>query len=88
VGQFFEEAGRLCGMPDWKAVSGGISDACTFASYGINSVNLSAGFQYEHTWDEFVSITSCKETVRLIATALDMAGKSGVRVRTGPPIGK
>ncbi|MFM1655404.1 M20/M25/M40 family metallo-hydrolase [Brevibacillus sp. B_LB10_24] len=85
VGQFFEEAGRLCGMPDWKAVRGGISDACTFASYGINSVNLSAGFQYEHTWDEFVSITSCKETVQLITTALDIAGKSGVRVQMNVP---
>lgn len=81
VGTFFEEVGRMCGMPDWKATRGGISDACTFASYGINSVNLSAGYQYEHTWDEFVSIPSCKETVLLIVSALDMVGKRGMQLQ-------
>jgi putative aminopeptidase FrvX len=81
VGRFFEEAGRMCRMPDWKAVRGGISDACTFASYGINSVNLSAGYQNEHTPQEFVRITSCKETVQLILTALDMVGKRGMKLK-------
>ena len=81
VGHFFEKVGRLCGMPDWKAVKGGISDACTFAAYGINSVNLSAGYRHEHTWDEVVSITSCQETAQLIVKALDIVGTESVDVQ-------
>ncbi|MED1951770.1 M20/M25/M40 family metallo-hydrolase [Brevibacillus centrosporus] len=78
VGMFFEKAGEVAGMPDWRAVPGGISDACTFASYGINSVNLSAGYVREHTEEETVDLGSVKKTTRLILTALDLIAKENV----------
>ncbi|MED4785231.1 M20/M25/M40 family metallo-hydrolase [Brevibacillus choshinensis] len=80
VGAFFEHAGTAAGMPDWRAVQGGISDACTFASYGINSVNLSAGYLYEHTEKERVDLNWVKETTKLILTALDMLGNQEERL--------
>ncbi|MED4909405.1 M20/M25/M40 family metallo-hydrolase [Brevibacillus centrosporus] len=82
VGVFFEQAGAAAGMPDWRAVQGGISDACTFACYGINSVNLSAGYLYEHTEQERVDLRWVKETTKLILTALDlmMAGRQEERL--------
>lgn len=86
VGQFFEEAGRRSGMPDWKCVQGGISDSCTFASLGINSVNLSAGYDHEHSWDEYVCITASKETARLILAGLDRVGRRGIEWQFGERI--
>ncbi|MGG0940175.1 M20/M25/M40 family metallo-hydrolase [Brevibacillus centrosporus] len=80
VGSFFEQAGVAAGMPDWKAVQGGISDACTFASCGINSVNLSAGYLYEHTEKERVDLNWVKETTKLILIALDMLGNQEERL--------
>ncbi|MDF2958623.1 MAG: peptidase family protein [Paenibacillus sp.] len=70
IGDYFEAVGTKCGMSDWKAVQGGISDAVTFASYGIPSVNLSAGYEYEHTDEEYVNVKQCKETIRLIVQSL------------------
>ncbi|WP_246011138.1 M20/M25/M40 family metallo-hydrolase [Brevibacillus nitrificans] len=72
VGAFFEHAGAAAGMPDWRMVPGGISDACTFASYGINSVNLSAGYLDEHTEQEREDLRWVRETTNLILTALGM----------------
>lgn len=69
VGLFLEEVSAMQGM-DWKAVSGGISDACTFSENGINSVNLSAGYMNEHTDTEFVVLADMEDTVRLILQAL------------------
>ncbi|WP_036746280.1 M20/M25/M40 family metallo-hydrolase, partial [Paenibacillus sp. UNC451MF] len=69
-GVFFEAVGMRCGMSDWRAVQGGISDAVTFASYGIPSVNLSAGYEYEHSEEEYVNVAHCRDTVRLLVQAL------------------
>jgi putative aminopeptidase FrvX len=69
-GDYFEAIGTMCGMSGWQAVQGGISDAVTFASYGIPSVNLSAGYEYEHTDEEYVNVIHCKETIQLIVQSL------------------
>ncbi|WP_164779670.1 M20/M25/M40 family metallo-hydrolase [Paenibacillus kobensis] len=70
TGHYFETAGALCGMSDWQTVQGGLSDAVTFAGYGIPSVNLSAGYQHEHTEAEYVNVRHCQDTVNLIVQAL------------------
>lgn len=39
---------------DYRCVSGGVSDAYEFSYKGINSVNLSVGYENEHTSNEFL----------------------------------
>lgn len=39
---------------DYKCISGGISDAYEFSNKGVNSVNLSVGYENEHTSNEFL----------------------------------
>jgi putative aminopeptidase FrvX len=70
VGKFFEDVGALCGMPDWKVVDGGVSDATVFSSRAINSVNLSVGFRNEHRETETLTIKDTEDTLSLIAQAL------------------
>lgn len=70
-GELFEEAGRLVGMPDWKVTAGGLSDARVFSEYDIQSVNLSVGYQHEHTDLETVDYAETLETVRLVEGILD-----------------
>jgi di/tripeptidase len=62
--------GERAGMSGWRAVAGGISDAMTFASRGIPSVNLSAGYYYPHTEQEYVDAAASFETALLILEAL------------------
>lgn len=71
VGIFMENVSKRAGM-DYKCVEGGESDAIVFSSYNINSVNLSAGYQNEHTSNEFVSIFNMKDTVKLIGQTLEI----------------
>ncbi|MCI3923512.1 hypothetical protein MO973_25120 [Paenibacillus sp. TRM 82003] len=68
--KYFERCGAACGMPDWRAVRGGISDAMTYAMHGIPSVNVSAGYEGEHTEDETMNIRHGLDTVRLLYTAI------------------
>jgi Acetylornithine deacetylase/Succinyl-diaminopimelate desuccinylase and related deacylases len=70
LASYWETIGSMCGMKGWRAVEGGLSDAVTFAKYGIPSVNLSAGYEYEHTAQEYVNVRYCKDTVRLIVQSL------------------
>jgi len=70
-GQLFKQAGALAGMPDWKTTTGGLSDAKVFASFGIPSVNLSVGYQNEHTEDETLDCQAALETVLLLETIFD-----------------
>lgn len=65
VGYFMEDVSKIVEM-NWKCVEGGVSDAMTFATKGVNSINLSAGYSHEHTDREFVSISDMKDTIRLI----------------------
>jgi putative aminopeptidase FrvX len=69
VGDFMEHVSEVADM-DWNCVEGGISDAMSFATRGVNSINLSAGYQNEHTTNEFVSIWNMQDTTKLIIQAL------------------
>ncbi|WP_075981816.1 M20/M25/M40 family metallo-hydrolase [Bacillus massilinigeriensis] len=65
-GEFIEEVARNNGMEDWKCTSGGSSDTRIWASHGIQSVNLSVGYQNEHTSAETLDTDACYRTVKLI----------------------
>jgi len=71
VGAFFEDCSALLDM-DWKAVPGGVSDACVFSSNGVHSVNLSAGYYNEHTDKEYVNINHCRDTINFILQAFSV----------------
>lgn len=65
-GHMFEKAGRLAGRDDWKITAGGSSDAKILSqSFGIPSVNLSAGYMHEHSDREIVNYVSTYETANL-----------------------
>ncbi|RSD28585.1 M20/M25/M40 family metallo-hydrolase [Mesobacillus subterraneus] len=69
-GMLFEQAGRLAGMEDWRITPGGLSDAKVFAQHAIPSVNLSAGYQNEHTDFETVDYLATFETILLVEALL------------------
>jgi tripeptide aminopeptidase len=69
--RIFETAGALAGMPDSKITTGGLSDAKFFAEFGIPTVNLSVGYQYEHTEEETLDYKAAFDTVILLETVLD-----------------
>jgi tripeptide aminopeptidase len=63
--------GALAGMPDWKMIHGGLSDAKVFAEFDIPSVNLSVGYEQEHTKFEILDYKATLETVVLLETVLE-----------------
>ena len=65
VGVFVEQVSSLIKM-DYKCVEGGVSDAMIFSGNGINSINLSAGYDNEHTNQEQVSFNAMIDTTNLI----------------------
>lgn len=69
VGAFFEECSAMLDM-DYKSCGGGVSDAMTFSSNGVHSVNLSAGYYNEHSSDEYVVIEQTQDTLKLVVQAL------------------
>lgn len=71
VGYFMEYVSKSINM-DWKCVEGNISDAVSFSSRGVNSINISAGYQNEHTTSEFVSINNMNESAELIKHTLEI----------------
>lgn len=64
--QFFEETAKRAGLADWKTTPGGSSDTRIWAGHGIQSVNLSAGYQNEHTSDETLNVEACYNTLKLL----------------------
>jgi tripeptide aminopeptidase len=70
-GRIFETAGALAGMPDSKITTGGLSDAKFFAEFGIPSVNLSVGYEHEHTEFETLDYKAAFETVLLLETVFE-----------------
>jgi len=70
TGAFWEETARGIGQSGWKVCQGGISDAVTYAACGIPTVNLSCGYQHEHTPDEELYWPSLEDTTRLITAGL------------------
>ncbi len=67
IGAYWERIGRQVHQPDWTICQGGISDALTFAEHGIPSVNLSCGYQHEHTEFEELHWPSALDCAVLIA---------------------
>lgn len=70
LGVFWEEIAAGLGQDDWKACQGGISDALTYAERGIPSVNLSCGYNFEHTDDELLDTGAAADTCHLIVAGL------------------
>jgi tripeptide aminopeptidase len=67
----FEQAGILAGMNDWKVTAGGSSDARVYAAqFDIDAVNLSVGFQNEHTELEILDYLATYETSKLVEAVL------------------
>ena len=65
-GSFFEKIAKEDGLTGWKCTAGGSSDTRIWAEHGIQSVNLSAGYQHEHTVDEYLDVNACYQTAKLI----------------------
>ena len=53
TGNFLFDVAKKAGF-DYSPTEGGVSDAMTFSSNGINSINLSVGYENEHTVNEFL----------------------------------
>ncbi len=81
VAEWFEQIGVACGMPDWRAVQGGVSDAVTYAMHGIPSVNLSAGYCHEHTEEEYVNVRHAEDTSRFIIQAMVHYAKKRMNIK-------
>lgn len=60
----FVKAGAEIGQV-WKPVSGSISDAMTSSEASVNSVNLSVGYDSEHTTYETLNLRALYDTYRL-----------------------
>lgn len=65
-GTFVEEVAQLQGLEGWKCTIGGSSDTRIWAYYGIQSVNLSVGYQNEHTDAESLDTDACYNTLQLL----------------------
>lgn len=75
VGFFMENVSKSIGM-DWKCVkTDELSDASVFANNNVNTVNVSAGYENEHTINEFVSVVNMKDTVELIRQVFVMINR-------------
>lgn len=66
-----ERIGRILHPGRWQTVAGGSSDTRIWAEQGINSVNLSAGYNNEHTSDETLDILANYGTYELIILLLE-----------------
>ncbi|OLS35566.1 M20/M25/M40 family metallo-hydrolase [Bacillus sp. MRMR6] len=65
-GLFFEEVAASADLKGWAVTKGGSSDTRIWASHGIQSVNLSAGYNNEHTSQEILDVEACYNTAKLL----------------------
>ncbi|MFC3885526.1 M20/M25/M40 family metallo-hydrolase [Bacillus songklensis] len=65
-GKFIEDTAKAEGLSGWHCTNGGSSDTRIWASHGIQSVNLSAGYGNEHTENEFLDVEACYNVTKLI----------------------
>lgn len=72
-GRFFEETAQSQGLDGWACTNGGSSDTRIWAEHGIQSVNLSVGYQSEHTDDECLDVAACYETAKLVKGVFEKA---------------
>ena len=70
-GTALERIARRVGYNDWLTVAGGSSDTYIWAQNGIESVNLSAGYQNEHTSDEKLDVGACYGTYKFLMEILN-----------------
>lgn len=69
-GEWMEQQAMEAGLTGWQCTAGGSSDTRIWAEQGIQSVNLSAGYDNEHTEAEMLDVQACYNTVKLIKTVL------------------
>jgi tripeptide aminopeptidase len=72
-GQFFEKVAHEQGLNGWGCTNGGSSDTRVWAEHGIQSVNLSAGYENEHTEDEHLDVAACYNVTKLIKGVFENA---------------
>lgn len=72
-GTFIEEVAKSQGLEGWKCTNGGSSDTRIWASHRIQSVNLSVGYQNEHTTAETLDTEACYHTVELLIGVFQQA---------------
>ncbi|PIC65963.1 peptidase M28 [Sporosarcina sp. P21c] len=65
-GSAIEEIAGISEAGEWKCTPGGSSDTRIWAAAGIQSVNLSVGYQNEHTNAESLHVGDCYNTVTLL----------------------
>lgn len=68
-----ERIARLEEFGQWKSTPGGSSDTAIWASHGIQSVNLSAGYNFEHTEREQLDVEANYETYEFLMTMIENA---------------
>lgn len=64
-GVLFERAARQLGLNEWKCTAGGYSDTVIWVESGIQPVNLSVGYNNEHTSAELLNVIVTKQTSNL-----------------------
>jgi len=69
-----ERVAALEEFSDWKTTPGGSSDTAIWASHGIQSVNLSAGYDFEHTDMEQLDVQANYEAYEFLLTLIENAG--------------
>lgn len=74
-GQKVERIAKQSGMSQWKTASGGSSDTAIWASHGIQSINLSAGYNFEHTDKEQLNVKASYGTYELVLELLERSNE-------------
>lgn len=81
-GEWIEQQAIEAGLEGWRCTVGGNSDTRIWAQHGIQSVNLSAGYNNEHTEAEILDVNACYNTVKLVETALKNSRSLRLALRT------
>jgi putative aminopeptidase FrvX len=69
----FEDVAKEKGLYGWKCTQGGSSDTRIWAEHGMQCVNLSAGYQHEHTEAESLDVAACYRTAKLVEGVFENA---------------
>jgi tripeptide aminopeptidase len=75
-----ERIARLEEFGQWKTTPGGSSDTAIWASHGIQSVNLSAGYDNEHTEMEQLDVEANYETYEFLMALIGNARTLNQRI--------
>ena len=78
-GEVFVKASQLLGM-DYKPVTGGISDAMVSSENGVNSVNLSVGYDNEHSSSETIDLNAFYDTYKLALKFMEIINEEVANV--------